>query len=168
MAGNLDDFLKRAQERRRQKQQQGAQQPPPPRNPPPPPPTQRRPSPPPTPAPQPRPAPPAFQPQPLAEPDIIIAEEAHEPLHSHIDTSDFEDRASHMAEEVALADDHMDEHIHEVFDHDLGRLNESAEQKKARDAAKAHPIMKMLATKTGVQQAVIMAEILQRPAFLRD
>lgn len=164
MAGNLDDFLKRAQERRRQKQQQqggGA------RNQPPPPPTpQRRPPPPPTPSP--RQTPPLRPPVVEVEPDIIIADEAPKPLRSEIDTSDFQDRASHMADEVALADDHMDAHIHEVFDHDVGRLEETSKEKKARRAAEANPIIKMIASKQGIQQAVVMAEILQRPKFLDD
>lgn len=153
MAGNLDDFLRRAQERRRQRQQQqeqpkqrgGSRRKPPP---PPPPPTPREPP-----------------PRTLVEPEIIIADVAPEPPRQSIDTSDFAERASHMAEEVALADDDMEAHIHQAFDHDLGQLTETADQKKLRQDAAASDLMKMLVSPDGIRQAFVMSEIMRRPDF---
>ena len=56
----------------------------------------------------------------LAEPDRSLAD-TH--LEHHIDTSDLADHAEHLGEEVSRANDQVDQHVHDVFDHQVGELD---------------------------------------------
>ena len=40
----------------------------------------------------------------------------------HLDTTEYGDRAAHLGEEVGEADERLEEHLHEAFDHQLGAL----------------------------------------------
>lgn len=152
MADDIEAFLKRAAERR--KSQQGGQPARPQAAPAQPVPTPQRPQ--------------AFQPQatpaPMitrVEPEVIDAELVDEEDFSRLTDRHLQDR--HLAQEVGLADDKMDAHIHEVFDHRVGRL---AHRKRANPLAQestAAMLMELLQSPQGLQQAVLLREIFDRP-----
>ena len=66
----------------------------------------------------------------------------------------------------------MDEHLHDSFDHGLGDLAEPTKSLTASDAVEGEVVgqgliqdlIEMLATPTGIQRAVLLKEILDRPA----
>ena len=97
-----------------------------------------------------------------------------------------------MGRRVAEEVDRMESHVHEVFDHAIGRLKETvpevtnemadiddrgtdssvwedvgAKQKRAavESARRKAEILEMLRSPTNIRQAIIMSEILERPNF---
>lgn len=161
MAGDIEDFLRRAAQRREQK----------------PAPVQRQP------APQ-QPAP--RQPQRLVEPeiveeiqiiepDILRGETVAEHVSGHIQTAGFEERLSHLGEDVDHSDDRMEAHLHDVFEHDLGQLGAktSIAEESTLDDDSPPPkgparlstadVLAMLSQPDSIRQAIILTEILNRP-----
>ena len=116
-------------------------------------------------------------------------------LSSHVsqamDNRAFSERASHLGEVVGLADDDMDAHLHQKFDHQVGQLRSttaaaplvsaspSFEQSRHGDAGaapagagdaaaqaagvSAAEIAQLLRTPRNIRYAVIMNEVLTRP-----
>ncbi|MCA9156277.1 MAG: hypothetical protein KDA38_15905 [Planctomycetales bacterium] len=160
MFDEVDQFIRRVREL--QQQQQGG--------------GQRQPAPPPRPTPAP-PRPSATR-QPFeiveAEPvdaEIIEAEPVHQawpastlPLSKHFENADFVQRAEHMADSVEIADDRMDAHIHNAFDHQVGHLSHE-ETKAAADLNMFHPqdVAQSLRDPASFRRAIIVSEILNRP-----
>lgn len=90
---------------------------------------------------------------------------------SHQD--DFVRRASQLGEDLAQTDERLEARLHEKFDHGLGNLAARREAREAADLVEAgitgtptaaENLLEMLSTPQGVQQAIIMNEILNRPA----
>lgn len=89
------------------------------------------------------------------------------------DTSDVTANIDRLGDAVEVADDVMEAHLKEVFDHRLGSLQAAASPSvasaapKTRKAAKALPapigFAAMLANTGNVRNAIVMSEILQRP-----
>lgn len=92
-----------------------------------------------------------------------------------------QDIAAHvelLGDRVEVADDEMDAHLHQVFDHSVGRLRKTTEgtpsaEKSAspseaavviRDASPAHGIAELLRSLQSVRNAFILSEVLNRPA----
>lgn len=76
--------------------------------------------------------------------------------------------AEQLAYEVELADEKMQSHVHEVFDHKLGRLQQSADTSPPSGPAvnvKAVAFHELLTQPGNLRNAVILAEILKRPEF---
>jgi hypothetical protein len=82
------------------------------------------------------------------------------------------ERVRHLGEEVDLADDKLEAHLHQVFDHKVGDLKKSTMEaaaaspsQAARDAPLpgAASIARMLADPQSLRNAFIMVEILKRP-----
>lgn len=78
------------------------------------------------------------------------------------------EHASHLGEELGQTDERMVAHLHQKFDHQLGNLGgretSSAEQiAVALAVTPAEDIAALLATPQGMQQAIILSEIIQRP-----
>jgi len=78
----------------------------------------------------------------------------------------------HRGEEVDLADDKLEAHLHQVFDHKVGQLKKStlepaaaSPSQEARDASLpgAASIAHLLINPQNVRNAIILAEILRRP-----
>lgn len=169
MAGDIEDFLRRAAQRRAQQQgtkpqSRGPQAPPPP--------TQR-----------PKPAP--SRPVEILDAEVIdesgsvaphvlrgSSVEAH--VKEHIRANVFDEAVSHLGEEVDRSDDRMEAHLHEVFEHQLGalgaRTSKAAESTLDDDAPgqKRQPprptnYLELLQNPASVRQAIILSEILARP-----
>ena len=75
----------------------------------------------------------------------------------------------HLGEEVDLADDKLAAHLHEVFDHQLGRLKTTASEPAAipqpspTSDITASDLSQMLRSPTLIRNAIIMSEVLRRP-----
>ena len=154
MSDEIEAFLRRAAARRQQRQ--GGQQ--------------QRPA-----APPPRTLVPEIQIiEPAAEAEIVEAQPVRERTvgGQHLDTGDFAERASHMGERVGQADDKMEAHLQQVFDHKVGRLASSRKSDlQPQPATTATPtpgtassdIAAMLRSPQSIRQAIILSEILAPP-----
>ena len=95
----------------------------------------------------------------------------------HMDTDRIADRDVGLGHVVEAADEHIEEHLEEVFDHDVGHLAHadpietsvaegtdapSWEGKKAEDST-ADVIRKMLQSPDDIRNVFIISEILKRP-----
>ena len=70
---------------------------------------------------------PAVEIPPVVDPDRSDREERERTVRDgsfepHIDTHAIADHAGHLGEEVGRADEMVDQHLHEVFDHQVGSL----------------------------------------------
>ncbi len=74
--------------------------------------------------------------------------------------------ASHLGEEVALADDKLESHLKETFEHNVGSLQhvETSAKSKATPSPMATQLLELLSKPGGMAQLVIANEILNRPA----
>jgi hypothetical protein len=79
------------------------------------------------------------------------------------------ERTRHLGEEVDLADDKLEAHLHQVFDHQLGRLKKSTLEAGAAGPKEPPPefslgqIMRLLRSSESIRNAIVMSEILRRP-----
>jgi hypothetical protein len=156
MSDEIDDFIRRAAERRRQGQQgQRKQQ------------QQQRPAQPPPPA-QPKRAR-------LVEPEVVeaqVVEDVAAHVNRHLDNQQFQNRASHLGEQPAEADDKVAARLHQTFDHQLGSLASTSAAAPTTSAPATTPtvnptvaaLAKLLASPQDFRQAFILSEILKRPA----
>ena len=103
----------------------------------------------------------------LAEPDRSLAD-TH--LEHHIDTSDLADHAEHLGEEVSRANDQVDQHVHAVFDHPVGELDDAHAPPGTTISAEGgglhRELKRALRSSTQVRRAVVFSEILRRPEWL--
>ncbi|MCA9122077.1 MAG: hypothetical protein H6822_12395 [Planctomycetaceae bacterium] len=165
MAGDIEEFLRRAAQRRAQQQK---------------------------PRPQPT-APPTLRPksipprpiQPLEaeiiddieiiEPDVLHGSSVEAHVKEHIRTNVFGERVSHLGEDVDRSDDRMEKHLHEYFEHELGALGartSTAEDSSLDDDSpgqrpkpqKPTNYLELLRNPASVRQAIILSEILTRPS----
>lgn len=85
----------------------------------------------------------------------------------HLPESQLAEQAAHLGETIGLADDRVEARLHEKFDHRLGKLTDQPTSPKAAVGEPGGPaarIRKALATPGGAREAVILSEILRRPA----
>jgi hypothetical protein len=153
MSDEIDDFIRRAAERRRQGQQgQRKQQ-------------------------QQRPAQPPAQPKRarLVEQEVVeaqVVEDVAAHVNRHLDNQQFQNRASHLGEQPAEADDKVAARLHQTFDHQLGTLTSTSAPAPTTSAPATTPtvnptaaaLAKLLASPQDFRQAFILSEILKRPA----
>ncbi|MCI0359300.1 MAG: hypothetical protein L0211_12550 [Planctomycetaceae bacterium] len=120
-----------------------------------------------------------LQPVEPLEAEVVDAELAEQPdrLGKYIaqdlrGAEEIAEHTRHLGEEVDQADDKLEAHLHQVFDHKLGQLKKSTMEpaaaspsQAARDAALpgAASIAHLLVDPQNVRNAVILAEILRRP-----
>ncbi len=126
-----------------------------------------------------RPAPPT-PPVPVAEPVLqaeVIADRASvaEHVRSYLVGGKFARETTELGSEVAQADEKMEEHLRERFEHRLGRLGTmggvtaSAQPAPAPEAPSAAPggiaaeLAAMLRTPASMRQAVVLSEVFTRP-----
>lgn len=120
-------------------------------------------------------------PQPVSSPpvaaEIVEAElaETADGVARHVSehlrgTEQIAEHTRHLGEEVDQADDKLAAHLHQVFDHQVGRLKKSATDVAAEAAADAQRtgitagnIAGMLLSPQSVRNAIILGEILKRP-----
>jgi hypothetical protein len=88
-----------------------------------------------------------------------------------VNTAEFEQRAGQLGEEVGLADEHMDAHIAQKFDHQVGSLDlgdaAQAAAGPTEQAFDASELIAMLQEPNTVRQAVLLSEILRPLEFRR-
>ena len=178
MPRDIEEFLKMAAKRRQQQKQQGggprAQRPASP-------PPQQQP-----PAQTPKPARPQTRRppvQPANEDEIIVLgtsttkspidpyrQSVSEHVKSHIDTSALGEHASHLGEEVGLADDKLEARLHSTFDHSVASLESSGKVRQVGGSdddlnAVAIELVAMLRNPNSIRHAIILNEVLTRPNF---
>jgi hypothetical protein len=74
------------------------------------------------------------------------------------------DHAHTLGADVALADERMEEHLRQKFEHQVGAIAPSATlAQRAATATAAQKLRTMLATPESVRQIIIASEILRRP-----
>ena len=139
------------------------------------------------PAPPPRPAgrPHVAQPagQQLVEADVVrqpaIGDGIKQHLGEYLDAEEFRRRAAELGEEVAQADEHIEQRLHAKFDREVSRLagrpGESADAPRVEPAEEpedrlaelpstaAAGLAAMLSNDVGIRQAIVINEILSRP-----
>lgn len=172
MARDIEEFLRRAAERRKQAQQGGGQQRPParpkPQQPPPRQLTERD-------VVQPRQERPA-RPLPSNQPVPVGQESVAEHVKRYLDVSDIVEHVDQLGDEVEQADERMEAHLDDVFDHDIGKL--SAKKKKSvTDEVPgrtsdgnilAKSILQLLQNPKTIRQSILIAEVLKRPDILDE
>jgi hypothetical protein len=156
VADEIGEFLRRANEHR------AAEQPPP------------------QPA-RPKPLPPVQQPvraEVVAE--VPVGTQVNEQVKKYLDTQSFSRREEALGKEVAQADQQIDQHLHQVFDHSLSRLETVVGETAAPPAAVESPevadttapeipatfatgLLALVTSPDSLRQAVILSEILHRP-----
>lgn len=89
----------------------------------------------------------------------------------HLKRGAFDERASHLGEELSQTDERLEARLHEKFDHRMGTLSARRQAREAADADKneyvnsaADNLFDLISTPQGVQQAILLNEILTRPA----
>jgi hypothetical protein len=132
----------------------------------------------PQPAPQPRPAGPRPRPQRPAAPqpaEILDAEVVDaapvrrraavaKHVEKHLDTSDITAQTSRLGAEVGQADEKVEAHLHQKFDHPLSRIDDPDDEVgAAAGAAFATRMAELFRNPQSIQQAFILNEILNRP-----
>ena len=90
-------------------------------------------------------------------------------LEHHIDTHDVADHAEHLGEQVSRADDVVDQHVHDVFDHQVGALSGSGDASDTVDTTGGRQLRRQLKrairSRTQIRQAVVFSEIVRRPEW---
>jgi hypothetical protein len=93
----------------------------------------------------------------------------------HLDTREFAQRAERMADATEQSDERMESHLRHAFDHRLGNISAGTQsitaaitpvaddEIRARVAAN-HPLLSMLRQPQSVRNAIILSELLKRPA----
>jgi hypothetical protein len=120
--------------------------------------------------------PPVIATQVQPEPEVTVAElvEAQELLENthldhHIDTSRLADHAEHLGEEVSRADEQVDKHVHAVFDHQVGALDEVYDSSDTTNATEGYGLRRELKqavrSRAQIRRAVVFSEIIRRPEW---
>jgi hypothetical protein len=85
-------------------------------------------------------------------------------LEKNLDTSDVTAHIAKLGAEVGLADEKIEAHLHQKFDHDLGRISDPEDKAgAAAGAAFAAQIAQLFRSPQSIQQAFILNEIINRP-----
>lgn len=161
MAGDIEEFLRRAAQRRAQQQNQPQ-------------------------APRPKPVPPRPRPVEILNAEVLDDIEIIEPhlsqggsvaehVQDHMRAGVFDEQVSRLGEDVDRSDDRMEAHLQAYFEHDLGVLgartsaaadsildDDSTGQK--RQPVKPTNYLELLSNPASIRQAIILSEILARPA----
>ena len=116
--------------------------------------------------------PPVVVPPVQGEPEVLVADDrslADTHLEHHIDTSDLANHAEHLGDEVSRANDQVDQHVHDVFDHQVGELDGAYASPAATIPAEGdglhHELKRALRSPQQVRRAVVFSEILRRPEW---
>jgi len=165
MKDEVEDFLRRVAQMRAQAEAQakGQQRP-----------QQQRPAPkPPPPPPRLAPAPVVVEPIPAEIVDAELADRSDRMGRRVVEdlrgTDQIADHTRQLGADVDAAQDKMRAHLHQVFDHQLGRLKSSGgptalvESARTSSELSLDQIMQMLRSPGSVRDAIVMSEILRRP-----
>ncbi len=140
MAGNIEDFLRRAIQQKLGKRLEEVEI-----------------------------LPAAEGPPPAASIHELAQQGVAEHVTNHLDTTEYVDRASHLGEDVGEADERLEEHLHEAFDHQLGSLQHQeipdSGDKKMSDSS-PQGLQQLFRSKSAIRNAIIFREIIDRPDHL--
>ncbi|MEX0820492.1 MAG: hypothetical protein WD070_12900 [Pirellulaceae bacterium] len=161
MAGDIEEFLRRAAQRRAQQQNQ-------------------------PPAPRPKPAPPRPRPVEILNAEVLDDIEIIEPhvsrggsvaehVQDHMRAGVFDAQVSRLGEDVDRSDDRMEAHLQAYFEHDLGVLGartsvpadsilDDDSPGQQRQPVKPTNYLELLSNPASIRQAIILSEILARPS----
>jgi hypothetical protein len=113
-----------------------------------------------------------------------LGRDVAEHVRDHIQSDPVGEHAKQLGHDIGQADENLEDHIHDVFDHRLGKLSKqptedsptegtdsevwqsTAERRERSEAAhrsRIEDIAKMLRDPESMQQAIILSEILRRP-----
>ena len=85
-------------------------------------------------------------------------------VEKHLDTSDVTARAAQLGAEIGQADEKVEAHLRQKFDHDLSRISDPEDKAgAAAGAAFAARIVELFRSPQSIQQAFILNEIINRP-----
>jgi hypothetical protein len=110
-------------------------------------------------------------------PDDVSGQDVAQHVKQHLDTSRFTSRASALGDRVETADDDMEAHLRQTFDHRIGRLGaapttapaaapapaQPAPAAQQVTAAPAHDLAARLANPQNVRDIIVLNEIITRP-----
>jgi hypothetical protein len=117
----------------------------------------------------PTPAPPAAAPK--VAPPRLTPEAQVSRVGTRVDTAGFGQRAEHLGEEVGLADEQMEAHIAQKFDHQVGSMGPGDSTQTGAEigalAFDAADLAALLKNPNSLRQAVLLSEILNPPHFRR-
>lgn len=106
------------------------------------------------------------EPVPLAsELASIGAEAVASHVERHLDNQPFESRANQLGERVGLADDMLEDHLKQVFEHRLGTLRDElpVEAAEVLERPMAEEVLDMFRSTANLRRAVLLNEILTPP-----
>lgn len=130
---------------------------------------------------EPKPIAPRQQPvQAEAVADAPVGAQVDEQVKKYLDTQSFNRREQELGKEVAQADQEIDQHLRQVFDHSLSRLETAAGETAAAPAAVESPeqadaaaavipdtfatgLLALVTDPDALRQAIVLNEILHRP-----
>jgi len=93
---------------------------------------------------------------------------------SYMNSGKFRESASHLGEQVGLADERLASHLHQTFDHQLGNLAGQPNEVERGGAAQVRTVVggtelsAMLRDPQTFRQAIVLNEILTRPEHRWD
>ncbi|TWU21895.1 hypothetical protein [Bythopirellula polymerisocia] len=104
------------------------------------------------------------QPTPVAAPTSLRSESVREHVRRHISTVEIAQQTSKLGEDVGLADERLESHLQQTFEHKLGALEHQVRPAEPKHQNKrADDIAQLLRSPAGMRQAIIASEILRRP-----
>ena len=107
--------------------------------------------------------------QPAAKVHKLAEQGVSQHVTDHLDTTEYADRASHLGEEVGESDERLEEHLHEAFDDQLGSLKHedldpTTDEKSSESSLQG--LQQLLRSKSALRNAIILREIIDRPDHL--
>jgi hypothetical protein len=121
-----------------------------------------------------RPAP-ARAPEPVVEAQVLPDEDVATHVSQHVSTADIVQHTAELGAEVGLADEKLESHLQERFDHRVasidsragvaarGGVSAQATGKGERRVAMASELAQMLRNPRNIRQAILLNEIFRRP-----
>ena len=86
---------------------------------------------------------------------------------SHLDTSQYDKRASRLTDDISHADERLEEHLHDAFDHDVGALDHEedgvAQVTGQGKKAKRQSLLQLFRSKSALRDAILVREVFDRP-----
>ena len=111
-----------------------------------------------------------------SESNVTDGESVAEHVQHHIGSADFSQRVARLGRAVDVADDQMEAHLHQVFEHKLGQLGVRTSVAADSildddsDPAKEPPaeldVRKLFETPENIRNAILLNEIIRRPEHL--
>ena len=110
------------------------------------------------------------QPQPAQAAGLADASVADH-VAAHLDTTGYSERASHLAEDLGQTDERLEDHLHAAFDHEVGALEhpdddltQSASKGKKSAESNKLSLKQLFRSKSALRNAIIVREVFDRPA----